>query len=408
MIRRIELVNFMSHAKTVIEPAEGLTVLVGPNNCGKSAVVAALQILCRNDNSTYVLRHNERACSVTVETDDGHTIVWSRTKTSPRYEIDGVPFDRLDRGGVPDALHSALRLPLVTADDNVEFDVHFGDQKSPIFLLDKPPSSAAQFFASSSDASALIEMQKLHQQRTAETKRSHKELDSCITQLEQELQILKPIASLDEQLTLIESDHRALNELASKTAGLKSEINQIRGAEDRLRSDHARAGAMSALLPLPVMGDIVALANCIQLTEQMRIKVVHAHAVGMALASIESSPTFESEAELRVAVVTLAQRRLELVRLQRIHECVGAVQAIDPVRETKQIEQAIAALDSALRTLRDSIRVVEETRGLFAVLDREIAAIVQEQPNCPTCGAELDPTKLQLHFHGTQAKDSDA
>ena len=60
MITRIELTNFMSHSSTVIEPAPGLTVLTGPNNCGKSAVVAALQILCHNENSTYVLRHGEK------------------------------------------------------------------------------------------------------------------------------------------------------------------------------------------------------------------------------------------------------------------------------------------------------------------------------------------------------------
>lgn len=36
----------------------------GPNNCGKSAVVAALQILCHNDNLTHVVRHNERECTV--------------------------------------------------------------------------------------------------------------------------------------------------------------------------------------------------------------------------------------------------------------------------------------------------------------------------------------------------------
>lgn len=51
MIRRIELINFMSHRRTLIEPAAGLTVLVGPNNCGKSAVVSALQILCDKGSS---------------------------------------------------------------------------------------------------------------------------------------------------------------------------------------------------------------------------------------------------------------------------------------------------------------------------------------------------------------------
>src|SRR5688572_14547038 len=140
MITRIELTNFMSHRHTVIEPAAGLTVLVGPNNCGKSAIVAALQILCQNENSTYVMRHGERECSVEVETSDGHIIRWMR-KGSPSYLIDGQSFDRLQRSGLPEPLHAALRLPKVDAGDETSFDVHFGCQKSPIFLLDRPAAA---------------------------------------------------------------------------------------------------------------------------------------------------------------------------------------------------------------------------------------------------------------------------
>src|SRR6476620_11343366 len=119
MIMRIELMNFMSHEHTVIEPAPGLTVLVGPNNCGKSAVVAGLQILCHNENSTYVLRHGERECLVKVETDDGHCIEWRR-KNAPSYLIDGKLFDRLGRSGLPDELHQALRMPLVDGSDDTD------------------------------------------------------------------------------------------------------------------------------------------------------------------------------------------------------------------------------------------------------------------------------------------------
>jgi hypothetical protein len=31
MIRKIVLENYMAHVRTVIEPAQGLTVLIGPN-----------------------------------------------------------------------------------------------------------------------------------------------------------------------------------------------------------------------------------------------------------------------------------------------------------------------------------------------------------------------------------------
>lgn len=42
MIKKIRIENFMSHRDTILEPAEGVTLISGPNNCGKSAVMMAL------------------------------------------------------------------------------------------------------------------------------------------------------------------------------------------------------------------------------------------------------------------------------------------------------------------------------------------------------------------------------
>ena len=135
MITRIELKNFMSHQHTVIEPARGLTVISGPNNCGKSAIVTALQILCYNDESTFVTRHDEKECSITVSTHDGHEIQWQRNKNkSTKYIIDGQQYDRLGRGGTPDVLHEILGIRRVDC-DNQDFDVHFGAQKQPVLSL---------------------------------------------------------------------------------------------------------------------------------------------------------------------------------------------------------------------------------------------------------------------------------
>ena len=69
MIRRIVLENYMAHVRTVIEPADGLTVLVGPNNCGKSAVIHALEMICYNhDAADFAIRHGTKKATVTVET----------------------------------------------------------------------------------------------------------------------------------------------------------------------------------------------------------------------------------------------------------------------------------------------------------------------------------------------------
>src|SRR5688572_8481487 len=114
LIARIVLENYMSHGRSVIEPAAGLTVLVGPNNCGKSAVVHALETLCYNRPADFAVRHGEREASITVETDDGHILTWRRKSGTVSYVIDGREIHRL-RGGIPDDLHLHLRMPQITA-----------------------------------------------------------------------------------------------------------------------------------------------------------------------------------------------------------------------------------------------------------------------------------------------------
>jgi DNA repair ATPase RecN len=247
VIRRIELVNFMSHAHTVIEPADGLTVLVGPNNCGKSAVVTALQILCYNDNSTYVTRHNERECTVTVETHDGHLVEWCRKNNSPRYKIEGLPFDRLGRGAVPETLHDVLCLPKVIAEGIHEFDVHFGEQKSPVFLIDRPGSYAAAFFASSSDAASLVEMQKRHQQKTSEARRERGQLEIQSERLAADLAVLATSDVINERLVEIEAQHEELQGAAESVATITRDISVIDQATSQFNRDDATSQTLSSL-----------------------------------------------------------------------------------------------------------------------------------------------------------------
>ena len=145
MIRKITLENYMSHALTEIEPAAGLTVLIGPNNCGKSAVVSALETLARNTSGDFMVRHGAREARVTVETDDGHTFTWRRkTSGSPSYVIDGREVHRLNRD-VPEDLHQLLKLPEVKFGEKDVFDIHFAEQKSPIFLLNESEAARPCF-----------------------------------------------------------------------------------------------------------------------------------------------------------------------------------------------------------------------------------------------------------------------
>jgi energy-coupling factor transporter ATP-binding protein EcfA2 len=367
VIRRIELVNFMSHARTVIEPAEGLTVLVGPNNCGKSALVAALQILCNNDNSTYVTRHNERECSITIETDDGHAVQWCRKNNSPRYTIDGQSFDRLDRGGFPPSLHEVLRLPKVIAEGDREFDVHFGEQKSPVFLVDKPGSYAAQFFASSSDAVSLVEMQKRHQQKTADARRERLRLEAQAAKLASELGILSATDHIQATVSQLESQHSELGQLESKIEELTRDIHAIRQASESLARHATQAAALSGLNSPPALPDPQALAVIIDELTATKSTFGHQTARATRLSTLPACPAMANERQLSELVRDLQFTRLASNRLY--DECAAMNELAPPptIIESAPLRIAISQIGVLAQELQNSRQTLVVLQRLEAV-----------------------------------------
>src|SRR6202011_4276063 len=90
---------------------------------------------------------------------------WRRKGTSVSYVIDGVEVHRAGRGNAPDKLAELLRMPRIEpANSDRKFDLHFGLQKEPIFLIDSE-SDAARFFSASNDAERLLQMQQLQKER---------------------------------------------------------------------------------------------------------------------------------------------------------------------------------------------------------------------------------------------------
>lgn len=346
MITRITLTNFMSHRQTVIEPAAGLTVLVGPNNVGKSAVVAALQILCHNENSTYVMRHGAKNCSVEVETDEGHRIVWRR-KTSPSYEIDGQPFDRLRGKDLPRELHDALKMPKVDGSGNDDFDIHFGFQKSPIFLLNSSSANAARFFASSSDASRLVEMQNAHRKKHADAKKEKALLEEESRRLEAQLEVLEPVVEIDDRLAWAERTYAELIDREKWLAEADRHLQLLRDQTFVAARAEAHFGALRPLALPPELHETEPLEFVIAAleTEEGQRKLSQSRVD--VLAELPHPPELEDAPSLEELLRDLASAD---VRCRRRESQVGA---LTPLPAPPELDD-VAALDRAICDLNSS------------------------------------------------------
>ncbi|HVY62906.1 MAG TPA: AAA family ATPase, partial [Planctomycetota bacterium] len=300
MLRKIRLTDYMSHAASELDLAPGLTVLVGPNNCGKSAVVSALEAVARNQPGDYMIRHGAKLAEVAVELGEGepeHTIAWRR-KNAPSYVIDGVEHTRVQRS-VPEAVHEHLRMPLVESEDGKRaFDVHFGKQKEPIFLLHEPESAAATFFAASSDASRLIEMQHRHRENVKDRKREHARVLREIDQADRELAALAAAAALRDSLAVAETEARAIEAgeaQAGRLAPLVARIERLAAEIERAR---ARAAALADLDPTPALAPEADLRRLVASIEAISARHARAKAAAGAVAGLEAPPAFADPAPL--------------------------------------------------------------------------------------------------------------
>lgn len=383
MIKRIELKNFMSHRHTVIEPAEGLTVLIGPNNVGKSAIIAALQILCYNDLSNYVVRHGEKHCMVSVETDEGHRIEWHR-RTSPSYVINGEQFDRLGRS-VPEELHQLLRLPRVAGNGTEQFDVHFGAQKSPIFLLDSSGATAARFFASSSDAIRLVEMQQRHREKIRDARKERTRLEQEASRVNAELTALEPVVALEKQVEQLELDYGKLGQLSMASSSLEKLRSELQTRIRQVEHLTAEAASLASLDAPPVLPDSKPLQKLIHRLRDVSTTSRAAESVSTVLAELGVPPTLGDEQHLQSLIDGLHKVTQSLTHTTAERGALALLQAVpqfEDVTALQRLRDNLRRYGREVRSSRDSAQLLsalqpleqEETTALAACIAKLRAA----------------------------------
>ena len=429
MLKKITLINFMSHRETVIEPAEGLTVIAGENNCGKSAIVAAIQCVCSNATGNYMVRHGEKECRVILETDDGHVVEWKRVNRKVSYVVDGETIDRT-RGKVPEKVELALRMGKVEA-ENEEFDVHFADQKAPVFLLDGTPGQRAAFFASSSDAAKLIEMQTLHKGKIADAQRDNKDLQKRESGLINRLDRLKPIEKIEDEMDLatkreseIEKSSLEMQELKQTTESLQAAVPQVDNYDGRCRAlkklgtlpdfsttekldelysnlshslqlEKTSSETLDSLNQLPKPPEFVEsseLEKLIKKLSEFQKRSTHGQSITNKL-RLPVAPNFRDTGEVQTILSGLRTAHAEVRRLERTMQLLPLLDRLTTDESTDLLAQKIVALNLALQE-------VEERKKRFTAVSRQAEQTHQEfhqaletSGTCPTCGQELDPAR---------------
>lgn len=337
MIRRISLESFMSHKKTVIEPAPGLTVIVGPNNCGKSAVIVALECLLRNEGGTGVfVRHGEKEAKVTVWTEEGDRIQWIRpAKTGARYTLNVSERggERLGQSQVPEWLNARLQMP-----DIEGINVHLSEQKSPIFLLNEKAGVVARFFSSTSDAGLLVRMQKRLLEKKQETTGIRSSLFKEIERQQKLVDRYSGVPDLEVSYRTLESGYAKWTTGSAKSAELSRVTEMTAERTNEIRSRELEVGALRLLSVPPHLADTSRLDQAIGNLKQKIDETERTKHEALAMASLTSPPSPHDVPPLHqiCRLMRVALSRQEQWEAKR--EALSALKEVPTIRETAILE----------------------------------------------------------------------
>lgn len=293
----------MSHKSSELDLSEGLNVLTGPNNSGKSAVISALQLLSDLPvkEGDYMVRHGTNDTEVTVHTDANDVFTWKRVGAVISLAINGENFSRLqnNREHYLDKLHRLLKLPKVSGKETkVDFDIHFAAQKEPIFLINEAPSRAALFFASSSDAGRLVDMREKYRELIKNKKKEQQTLKTELEHLNKQELTLKPLDEMQEVIRFIQEAHQQIpkeDEAIHKLSRYIEELSAIKRCHRKTLARHER---LQTLKICPTFEDVDQLEK---ITREYSVITHHFELQSLILRKLSfilSPPLLENEIEL--------------------------------------------------------------------------------------------------------------
>ncbi len=216
---KVRVKNFQS-IKDVEVDVEGFTVITGPNNSGKTALIRALRGAFQNTAGTAFVRHGEDTCRVEVELDDTNTFAWEKGhKIKPSYEVGGK---KLNPGREIPAEISELGVCPVQAGGREIWPQIANQFSGQVFLVDQPGSVLAEAVADVERVGklnrALKASEKDKRAATSELKVRNKDLSS----FEDELQLFDGVDDVEKLVASCEASEVKVAKISRAVSGLNA------------------------------------------------------------------------------------------------------------------------------------------------------------------------------------------
>ncbi len=316
---------------------DGLTVITGTNNTGKSAFFRALRGVFTNTRGHSFVRHGATHCVVDVEFDEGQVVQWEKGPKINRYKVGTMPFSKVGHG--PPAEVRALGVEALMVAEQAIWPQIAPQISGVQFLLDQPAPILAE---------ALSDVEKVNHINRA--------LRACEVDRKQARSDLRAHEEMEASLIVtrgqfdtLDNDLVTLQELECEHAELSGLMQQIRERENLLQ----RMQASKSLI------------------EDLR---------GLELLEIPSSDEVAGVQQLHQAVLTVAE----------------LAQRLGKAKQTASQYQDMADLDKLQREIQTiPLKDLEEQATWISQIEREKLRLAQRREELATCERGIATLQVQ-------------
>lgn len=352
MITKVHLKNFQAHKNRVLEFTEGVNIIRGSSDSGKSAIIRAM-IACitgKDFNAAYQTWGTKGPMEVTIEI-DGHVITRGRDAKSNYYILDGKKFAAL-RGECPQEISDIF---------NIGAD-QLNSQYESFYLLSETAGGVAKKIQAVCDLDSIARISKAASQAASHANSEETIIERTLSSLEPKLQKLDDVVIL----------RRRYQRLVERREYLQ-EQDAILSSYERLKDGYAKLKAYENLARAAILRP--EFNECTALDASIK----------------KHRSEFEQLLKLRKNIDRISEKIKKVSSIASVFSELSAMK-----NDAEQSMQMLTLIEKKLDNFeRLKIKYTNVKRNLIKSR-KELSEVLSERDEifkeikiCPLCGAEL-------------------
>ena len=395
MAVEVRIKNFQSIEEATLV-VDGLTVITGTNNSGKTSAVRAIKGVFTNPPAGALVRHGCAYLSVTLIFDDGTTVTWEKGwekpnqkgKTVNRYVLNGKELAGVG-GGVPPEIEDLGVKEVRAGSDRIWPQI--ADQfDGSLFLVNRPGSSTAE---------ALSDVERVGS-LTAALKASEKDKRSVDSELKvrrgdivDQTEELSRYEGLEEVGELVEALSSMDDLVKSQESNILS-MEKLKSSYDDSKSSHDLYSDFDPeVVPDPTrvkrLGKAVSKATGLYSVLESSTKDLDRFEGFVSVSLPDYSDLVSASQRVTTVLEFVSKLEFEESVLSSLRGSEVEIPDSGEVERISESMDTVSGFLGSMESLQREIQVLEEAfvqcSSEFEESESEVSLILGDMGMCPTC-----------------------